>query len=79
MLGPGVMRNEEAAAALILVELRHRSAATPVFLAPSECTALVQTLYAWGARNCELHFSQVRGDYRQPSGVVMPTFMPETA
>jgi hypothetical protein len=79
MLGPGVMRSEEQAAALILRELHHRQGATPVFLVPVECTALVQTLYSWGARNCELHFSQVRGEYVPPSGVVMPTFMPETA
>jgi GNAT superfamily N-acetyltransferase len=78
MLGPGVMRSGEQAAALILKELHHRPNATPVFLAPVECTTLVQTLYSWGARNCELHFSQVRGDYQAPSGVVMPTFMPET-
>jgi GNAT superfamily N-acetyltransferase len=79
MLGPGVMRTEEQAAALILKELRVRTGATPVLLAPVECSALVQTLYGWGARNCEIHFAQVRGEYRQPSGVVMPTFMPETA
>ena len=79
MLGPGVMRDEDQAAALILTELRHRAGATPVFLAPVDCPALVQTLYGWGARNCEIHFSQVRGEYRQPSGVMMPTFMPETA
>jgi hypothetical protein len=78
MLGPGVMRSEEQAAALILKELHHRTGATPVFLAPVESTTLVQTLYSWGARNCELHFSQVRGDYQAPAGVVMPTFMPET-
>ena len=79
MLGPGAMRSEEQAAALILAELRHRVVVTPVFLAPVECSALVRTLYGWGARNCELHFAQVRGDYPQPAGVVMPTFMPETA
>jgi hypothetical protein len=73
------MRTEEQAAALILKELRVRTGATPVLLAPVECSALVQTLYGWGARNCEIHFAQVRGEYRQPSGVVMPTFMPETA
>ena len=48
-------------------------------MVPVECVALVQTLYRWGARNCEIHFAQVRGEYRSASGVVMPTFMPETA
>jgi hypothetical protein len=79
MLGPGVMRTEEHAAPLILKELRHRAGATPVFLLPVESAGLVQTLYRWGARNCEIHFAQVRGEYEPPGGVVIPTFMPETA
>jgi hypothetical protein len=79
MLGPGVMRNEEQAAALILNELQHRKGSTPVLLVPVESEALVQTLYSWGARNCEIHFAQVRGEYQPSSGVMMPTFMPETA
>jgi GNAT superfamily N-acetyltransferase len=77
MLGPGVMRTEEQAAALILTELSHH-AATPVFLVPVECAALVRKLYALGAKNCELHFAQARGAWSAPTGVVMPTFMPET-
>jgi hypothetical protein len=36
-------------------------------------------MYALGARNCELHFSQVRGQWPGLDGVNMPTFMPETA
>jgi GNAT superfamily N-acetyltransferase len=78
MLGPGVMRDQRQAAALILHELHFRKDTTPVFLVPVECSGLVQTLYAWGARNCELHFSQVRGEYSPSSEVLMPTFMPET-
>jgi hypothetical protein len=35
-------------------------------------------MYALGAKNCELHFGQVRGPWTAPTGVVMPTFMPET-
>jgi GNAT superfamily N-acetyltransferase len=79
MLGPGAMRTEQQAAALILNELRQRAGATPVLLAPVEAVSLVNLLYAWGARNCEIHFAQVRGEYEASSGVVMPTFMPETA
>jgi GNAT superfamily N-acetyltransferase len=79
MLGPGVMRSQEQAAALILAELQHRAGATPVMLVPVECSMLVETLYGWGARNCEIHFTQVRGEYESSNGVVMPTFMPETA
>ncbi len=79
MLGPGVMRSEENAAALIYAELNHHAGRTPVWLVPVEASGLVQTLYQWGARNCELHFSQVRGTWTRPEGIVMPTFMPETS
>jgi hypothetical protein len=49
-----------------------------VFLVPAVCQQLVETLYGWGARNCELHFAQIRGHFEPPTGIVMPTFMPET-
>jgi GNAT superfamily N-acetyltransferase len=78
MLGPGVTRTEADAAALIRAELDRRRGLTPVFLAPVECAALVQTLYSWGARNCEMHFAQIRGDWTRPTGIVLPTFLPET-
>lgn len=78
MLGPGVMRNAEIAATLILAELNANRGCSKVFLVPVSEGNLVQTLYAWGARNCELHVLQVRGSYVPVSGVLMPTFMPET-
>jgi GNAT superfamily N-acetyltransferase len=78
MLGPGVMRDESVAAALIAAQLRQYESSTPVFLVPCDAGNLVATLYSWGARNCELHFAQVRGDSQRPTGIVMPSFMPET-
>jgi ribosomal protein S18 acetylase RimI-like enzyme len=78
LLGPGVMRDESTAAALIAAQLDHHKGRTPVFLAPVQAAELVQTLYDWGARNCELHFAQIRGAFRRPAGIIMPTFMPET-
>lgn len=78
MLGPGVMRDEEEAASLIAGQLHHFDGLAPVFLVPSRATGLVQTLYRWGARNCEIHLAQVRGEAKTPDGIVMPTFMPET-
>ena len=78
MIGPGTSRNAEQAAALIHAELDHNRGGTPVFLIPVACGDLVKTLYGWGARNCEIHFAQIRGEWKEPSGVVMPTFMPET-
>jgi len=79
MLGPGVMRTEADAAALIYAQLQHHAGGMPVWLVPVEANDLVQQLYRWGARNCELHFSQVRGAWQRTEGIVMPTFMPETS
>lgn len=78
MLGPGVMRSDADAAALILAELDFRRGLSPVFLIPVDRPALVRQVYAWGGRNCEIHFAQVRGSFQPFAGVVMPTFMPET-
>lgn len=78
MLGPGVARTQRAAAALLLAELDRLRGRKVVFLVPVECAELVQRVYGWGGRNCELHFAQVRGDYQAGAGVVLPTFMPET-
>jgi ribosomal protein S18 acetylase RimI-like enzyme len=78
MLGPGVMRTDKDAAALILAELNVRRGLSPVFLAPVDRPELVQILYSWGGHNCEIHFAQVRGDFQPSSGIAMPTFMPET-
>jgi hypothetical protein len=78
MIGPGIMRSAEVAPALILAELNANRGRSPVFLVPVDCRDLVQTMYQWGGRNCELHFVQVRGNFKPFNGVVMPTFMPET-
>lgn len=77
LLGPGVARTEEIAAALLATE-RRKHPSNPVFLVPATCTSLLQTLYGWGARNCELHVAQVRGAWQEPKGVLFPTFLPET-
>jgi GNAT superfamily N-acetyltransferase len=78
MLGPVLARNDEVAAALLLRELdRHRGRA-PVFLVPVDHPKLVHQMYAWGAKNCELHFCSVRGEFQPFRGVNMPTFLPET-
>jgi GNAT superfamily N-acetyltransferase len=79
MLGPCVALSEEAAAALILRELEQHRGRSPVFLVPVERARLVRTMYDHGARNCELHFCQVRGEFQPFQGISMPTFLPETA
>ncbi len=79
MVGPGVMRNEATAAALLLAGLNQLKGRSPVFLLPVERNELVRVAYGWGAKNCEIHFTQVRGEFTPYSGISMPTFMPETA
>ena len=78
MLGPGVMRTEASAVTLIFSELQRHPGKSPVFLVPAHCTNLVRWMYGWGAKNCEIHFAQIYGDYTPPTGIVMPTFLPET-
>ena len=80
MIGPGVMRNDdEVATALLVAELNQHKGRAPVFLLPVGRNTLVCRVYDWGARNCEIHFAQVRGEFTPFDGISMPTFMPETA
>ena len=79
MLGPGWARDEDDAMVLIQSELDHHRGRSPVFLVPADRSDLVAGLYRSGARNCEIHFAQVRRSYQPPAGICMPTFMPETA
>lgn len=78
MLGPGVMRDDDVAAALIARELDQHRGRSPVWLVPADRPGLVRRVSAWGARNCELHLAQALGEVRRPTGVAMPTFLPET-
>ena len=78
MLGPGVMRDSDAAFELIIAQLAGFGDETPLFLVPANETTLIQNLYQLGARNCEIHLSQVLGEASPPSAITMPTFMPET-
>ena len=79
MLGPAVARTEVDAIALIARELQHHRGRAPVALIPMDKQQLVRQMYAWGARNCEMHFCQVRGPMQPFAGVNMPSFLPETA
>ena len=79
MLGPGCSYRDEVALDLLgwMLDKHHRGA-TPVVLVPVERSALCQALVQWGGRICELHFAQVKGTAQKPSGVVMPSFLPES-
>ncbi|MCA9113976.1 MAG: GNAT family N-acetyltransferase, partial [Planctomycetaceae bacterium] len=78
ILGPGVTRTEEDAAALLVRSLDLHRGRTPVFLVPVDRAGLVRQMYDIGARNCEMHFCQVRGKFQQFNGISLPSFLPET-
>jgi GNAT superfamily N-acetyltransferase len=78
MLGPGMSRTEPGMAALIRAALSRFGESQPVFLVPARASELLKTLYGWGAKNIELHVQQVRGPYAPPTGVILPTFLPES-
>ena len=78
MLGPGVARDEAAAAALLWSALDAMRGASPDFLVPCTAAALIQQCYAWGARNVELHAAQSLGPVPPSRGLSFPTFLPES-
>lgn len=79
MIGPCIARDQETAIALLQAEINYRAGQSMVFLVPVEANKIVQSAYLWGAKNCELHVAQVFGEFQPFAGIVMPTFMPETA
>jgi GNAT superfamily N-acetyltransferase len=79
MLGPGVARDPSTALGLLWTALDARRGRNTVVLAPSAEVGLLQTLYAWGGRNIELHAAQILGSLPQVSGIAFPTFLPESA
>jgi ribosomal protein S18 acetylase RimI-like enzyme len=78
MLGPCVARSEQAALALLLQATERFRGEVPLFVVPMDKRELVETLYAWGARNVETHLFQVRGKFQAFNGVSLPSFLPET-
>jgi GNAT superfamily N-acetyltransferase len=79
LIGPGVMKSEASAEALLRAQLDRFRGKGVVFIVPAEQSGLVRTAYSLGARNCELHLGQVRGTAQPVTGIVMPTFLPESA
>jgi GNAT superfamily N-acetyltransferase len=78
ILGPGVAKSEEDAMALIYTALNQYKNRTPLVLVPTEKRKLVESLYEWGAWNCEIHFHGAKGAFHEFKGVNIPTFLPET-
>lgn len=79
LIGPGVMRSAAAAEALLRAQLDRFRGKAVVFLLPATEKGLIAAAYTMGARNCELHLGQVRGEVQPVAGIAMPTFMPESA
>ena len=79
IVGPGAMRNEAAAIALAAAQLNYHVGQTVLILVPVLSRGLLETVYSWGGRNCEIHFVQCRGAYTSIDRIVIPSFMPETA
>ncbi len=78
MIGPGAAYDPAVALALIWRQWDQLRGRSPVLLVPAGATDLVAALYQRGARNCELHVLQSRGEIPSLRGIVMPTFLPET-
>ncbi len=79
MIGPGAAKTPRQAAALLAAELDRHRGRSPLMLVPVNRPTLVKQMYDWGARNCEMHFSQVRGRAHPVKGIFMPTFLPESS
>ncbi len=79
MLGPGIAIDESSAPTLIHACLHHHfKGRTPIWLVPISATQLVRQAYAWGARNVELHLASTLGTHPPATGIILPTFLPES-
>lgn len=78
MIGPGVARTEEGAAALIYSALQRFRGEPVLTVVPMDCLKLVRQMYDWKARNIETHLCQVWGEFKPFEGVSIPSFLPET-
>ena len=79
MIGPGVAENHEVMMPLIARCIEKFKNTSVVFLLPANEHDAIQQAYKWGAKNCEIHFAQIRGEMSLAQGIFMPTFMPETS
>ncbi len=77
-LGPGVMGSDTQAIALVARALDRFRGGLVTSVIPTSSTELVRQLYAWDAKNIEIHFCQTLGPFEPYQGVNLPTFVLET-
>ena len=77
-LGPGIMRDDTRAIALTARALDRFRGGAVLGVIPTAGTELVRRLYAWGAKNVEIHFCQTLGPHQPCRGVNLPTYIMET-
>ncbi len=79
LLGPGVSEDAGTMCQLVHAMLdSHFRGLSVVWLAPVNCTPLIEQAYRWGARNIEIHLASTRGECPPLGGITIPTFMPES-
>lgn len=78
MLGPCIARDEKIAIALIKKGLERFKCDWVLSLIPMEKRKLVEKMYAWDAKNFEIHLQEVWGHFSEFKGINMPSFLPET-
>lgn len=78
-LGPAHARDEASICRLLAAALPAVAGRTALVLVSPAATTVTSLLYAWKARNADIHLLQVRGAYTAPTGVQLMTFLPESA
>lgn len=78
MIGPGVSRTAAAAEAMLRFQCDRYRGRGVVFVLPASFPDLVASAYRMGAKNCELHLTQVRGQSQPVTGIVIPCYLPES-
>ena len=78
-LGPAVAVSEAAMSSLLFASLPFVMDRTVLVLAAPTAQYLCNLLYQWGGRNTDIHLLQVRGEYTEPLGVQLMSFLPESA
>ena len=78
-LGPAHSQSEASICRLLAAALPLVAGRTALVLVSPASTEVTALLYAWKARNADIHLLQVRGAYTAPTGVQLMTFLPESA